>query len=142
MVRRGWLLLEAMVALALLVVLVAGVQSAIASAGNASRVATQRAACEDLARSVLGAIELGLATPETVHDRVVDWPSEAPWRDPDEWLGQPEEGEVGEGGFRIEVETEPMVRGAMLVLVTVRDPETRGAVVTLRQAMVDLEVGR
>ena len=140
--RRGWLLLEAMVALSIVVILFAGVQGAIASAGLASRAAASRAQCADLARSVLGAIELGLATPETLHDRVVDWPGEAPWTDPDARLGAFDESAATDVGFRIEVETEPIVRGVTLVTVRVVDPATRGGNATLSQAIVTGSAGR
>ncbi len=140
--RRGWLLLEAMVALSIVVILFAGVQGAIASAGLASRAAASRSACADLARSVLGAIELGLATPETVHERVVDWPGEAPWSDPDERLGAFDESAPGGVGLRVEVETEPIVRGVTLVTVRVSDPSVRGGNATLSQAIVTGRGGR
>lgn len=125
-----------MVALSIVVILFAGVQGAIASAGLASRAAASRAACADLARSALGAIELRLATPETVHERVVDWPGEAPWLDSDERLGAFDESAAGDVGLRVEVETEPIVRGVTLVTVRVTDPSVRGGNATLSQAIV------
>ena len=132
--RSGWMLLECMLALALLVVLAVAVQGALGMAATSVRYAERSAQCEDLARSVLGAIELGLASPGSVHDRVVDWPGEAPWADPGDRLGAFDES-ASPGAFAIEVETEPSAAGLMLVRVTVRTNDGSSGRATLEQLM-------
>lgn len=132
--RRGWLLLECVVALALLVVLVIAVQGALGSAAAGVRSAERSSACEDLARSLLAAMELGLTTPEAVHGERVDWPAEAPWPDPGASRGAFDESAPA-GAFEIAVETEPMGGGLVLVRVEVRTTDDPGGRARLAQVL-------
>ncbi len=113
--RRGGILLEVMLALALLVVgsmTILGAMSQSIHSIEATRLKQQAA---DLARSAMARIEAGIATPETLQGPVPAWDSN-PDSGEDELIGDTFSDEFGlaaelgwgeESGWELEIDTSP-----------------------------------
>lgn len=140
MIRRGALLLEALVALAIFVAAGLAILSVMRQGSSDARAWRERMHALDLARSALSQIEAGIATSEQLNGPV------PAWEDEEETTGAAfEDFAPAPSGWRLEVRTEPGgVGGATLVTVRAyRDRlnttgnsltnQTSGAGVTLRQ---------
>lgn len=134
--RRGALLLEAMLALAIFVMAAAAVLTLVDGAREGmGRVRKDRHAA-DLARSAMAKLEAGLETPQTLNGPVKSWASETAETTVVSIGGDSSE---AEGGWELHIETEPsQFKG--LTSVTVRafrpvagDPERVEGAYTLRQ---------
>lgn len=89
--RRGALLLEVLLAVALLAAASLVLVGAIGRAADAAVAAGERARARDVARSALSLIDLGLATPDALEGEVpATWPAEV--------TGESGSGESGPGG--------------------------------------------
>jgi hypothetical protein len=136
--RRGLLLMEALLALAIFVMIGIAILSMVHGAGTTVARSRDAARAADLARSAMAMLEAGMATPRTLSGPVRSW-AEAQER-ADEFafgLGN----EVGPGGspWELEIETSPS-EFTGLTRVTVRalrrvsaNSEQLAASYTLRQ---------
>ena len=108
MSRRGALLLEIVLALAIFVA--AGLTVlAMVNRGAATVGATRdRARAINLARSAMAKIEAGVARPETLLGPVRSWQSEeAPTDAPDTQPSGPDDARPGDRGWELDIKTEP-----------------------------------
>lgn len=128
--RRGQLLLELLLSVAIFVAAAITISSIVRRAQDSLRQARDQHVAADLAQTALARIESGLATPESVNGPVPDWPSD----DPDAPTGFDDAAPTGV--WRIEITTEAsQFPGLTKVSVTARrdDPTLPPASFTLHQ---------
>lgn len=119
--KRGSVLLEVLVAVAILVGSGTAIMAAADRGERLLRRSRDHAQAADLARSVLSAMEAGLVTPQNAPAAVRSGPAGAAWLALDPDAGLPEAA-AGEGRWRVEVESEPTEwPGLARVLVKVFD---------------------
>ncbi len=123
--RRGSVLLEVLVAIAILVGSGTAIMAAADRGERLLRTSRDHAQAADLARSVLSAMEAGLVTPQNAPAAVRSGPAGAAWLSLDPDAGLPET-PSGEGRWRVEVESEP-TEWAGLARVSVRVFDGRAA---------------
>ncbi len=128
--RRGQLLLELLLSVAIFVAAAITISSIVRRAQDSLRQARDQHVAADLAHSALARIESGLATPESLSGPVPEWPSD----DPDAPTGFDDA--LPTGAWRIEIATEAsQFPGLTKVSVTARrdDPTLAPVSFTLHQ---------
>lgn len=128
--RRGQLLLELLLSVAIFVAAAITISSIVRRAQDSLRQTRDQHVAADLAQSALARIESGLATPESLNGPVPDWPSD----DPDAPTGFDDAPPTG--AWRIEIATEASAfPGLTRVSVTARrdDPTLPPASFTMHQ---------
>lgn len=122
--RHGSILLECMLALALLIAAAVTVVACLDSAAAAAALRADEARASQIATSAMAMIDAGIMSPETVQGPVDKWRT----------------GVTGERDWRLTVDTQPSEFGS-LVRVTIRvirgDDSTAPALATLHQ-LIDL----
>lgn len=120
--RRGSMLLEVMLALALFIGAAAAVLSIVGQAVGSLKATRERQHAVDLARSAMAELEAGIRSAETLSGPVMRWQED----------GEEAGGEGRESGWELNVETQPTSFDG-LSLVTVKafrtgsDPDGSGA---------------
>lgn len=128
--RRGQLLLELLLSVAIFVAAAITISSMVRRAQDSLRQARDQSMAADLAQSALARIESGIATPEALNGPAPDWPSD----DPDAPAGFDDRPPTG--FWRIEIATEPSTfPGLTKLAVTARrdDPALPPVSFTLHQ---------
>lgn len=132
--KRGALLMEAMVALAVFAAGAIAVLATVRQGVSSMRAAHDRAEAIDLAASALARLDAGLASVETLDGEVPEW------TDPAEPGGAFEDAPPEPTGWTLALETQASTHGSLTV-VTVTASREAGASFTLTE-LVNVSRGR